>query len=198
MGTCDDATNASGGSATSASSHNIKTGDIVWVSFIGGDSRQRLVIGSTGAVANPVQKNQRKHTVLCRDISPKIKEQVTHLILHLTVTADQPEKNKNLGVKPIGAMGDEDESRQIDSLKQPYSLSGNQYGDFTVTVADGKCASNPATKMDSILAEFFGAVQSTNGNIGSYYVSKYTGELFDIQTIAKGYISRIQNIVGEL
>lgn len=191
-------TNASGGSATSASSHNIKSGDIVWVSYVGGDTRQRLVIGSTGAVANSSSKKpEDAYGPLQRYISQdKATGDSPNPASH--VTADQKEKNKNLGVKPIGALGDEDESRLLDSLKQPYSPGGNPAGDFTVTVADGKCASNPATKMDSILAEFFGAVQSSNGNIGSYYVSKYTGELFDVQTIAKGYISRIQNIVGAL
>lgn len=190
--------NASGGSATCASNHNIKSGDIVWCIFVNGDSRQRLVIGSQGAVANASSKKPgTEYGPLQRYISQdKNTGDSPNPALH--VSSDQKEKNKNLGVKPVGAMGDDDQSRALEALNADYSPGGNKAGAFSVAVADGKCASNPATKMDTILAEFFGAVQSTSGNVGSYYISKYTGELFDIQRIAKGYISRIQNIVEAL
>lgn len=187
--------NASGGTATSCSSHNIRKGDIVWCFFINGDSRQRLVVGSQGAVANASAKRpEAGYAPLQRYISQDSKtgdlpDPTSH------VTDDQKEKNKNFGTRPIGAYGDDDVNRKIAGLVEAYSPGGNPQGAVDVAVADGKCATNPATKTEIVLAEFFGAVQSTNGNIGSYYVSKYTGELFDLQTIAKGYITRIQTII---
>nr|BAR31692.1 Tail-associated lysozyme gp5-like protein [uncultured Mediterranean phage uvMED] len=187
--------NASGGTATSCSSHNIRKGDIVWCFFINGDSRQRLVVGSQGAVANASAKRpEAGYAPLQRYISQDSKtgdlpDPTSH------VTDDQKEKNKNFGTKPIGAYGDDDVSRKIAGLVEAYSPGGNPQGAVDVAVADGKCATNPATKTEIVLAEFFGAVQSTNGNVGSYYISKYTGELFDLQTIAKGYITRIQTII---
>jgi len=187
--------NASGGTATSCSSHNIRKGDIVWCFFINGDSRQRLVVGSQGAVANASAKRpEAGYAPLQRYISQDsrtgdLPDPTSH------VTDDQKEKNKNFGTKPIGAYGDDDVNRKIAGLVEAYSPGGNPQGAVDVAVADGKCATNPATKTEIVLAEFFGAVQSTNGNIGSYYVSKYTGELFDLQTIAKGYITRIQTII---
>ena len=39
-----------GGTATAASTHNIKVGDIVWCFFINGDSKQRVVVGVQNAV----------------------------------------------------------------------------------------------------------------------------------------------------
>ena len=189
--------NASGGTATSCSSHNIKVGDIVWCIFVNGDSRQRLVVGSQGAVANAsTKKPEGRYAPLQRYVSQDKKTgDAPNPAMH--VTADQQEKNKNLGTKPLGAHGDEDQNRAVSGLDKPYG-PGNPAGEFQVAVADGKCATNPASKMDIILAEFFGAVQNTNGNVGSYYISKYTGELFDIQRIAKGYIARVQSIVEAL
>jgi len=187
--------NASGGAATSASSHNLKRGDLVWVFFIEGDSKQRVVIGTQGAVANASSKPpETEYGPLQRYISqdPDSGDQpspTSH------VTNDQKEKNKNLGARVHGAVGDDNSTRQTAALTQPFS-PGNPAGSFEVTVADGKCATNPATKTEIILAELFATLQHTNGNIGSYYISKYTGDLFELQSIAKGYITRVQAVIS--
>ena len=184
-----------GGTGTSGSGHNLKRGDIVWASLINGDSKQRLVIGVQNAVAgsskeNPATEYQALQRYLTQDAEAGDQPNpASH------VGGDQPDKNPNLGSKQIGATADEDESRQVSAISTPAS-NGNQAGTFSVTVADGKCATDPGSKIENILGEFFATLQHTNGNIGSYYISKYTGGIFELQSIAQGYITRVQAVVS--
>ena len=184
-----------GGTGTFASGHNLKRGDIVWASLINGDSKQRLVIGVQNAVSgsskdNPATEYQALQRYLTQDAAAGDQPNpASH------ATGDQPDKNPNLGSKQIGATGDEDESRQVSAISIPAS-NANPAGTFSVTVADGKCATDPGSKIENILGEFFATLQHTNGNIGSYYVSKYTGGIFELQSIAQGYITRVQAVVS--
>tara|TARA_Y100000361_G_scaffold69963_2_gene61818 strand:- start:68405 stop:71659 length:3255 start_codon:yes stop_codon:yes gene_type:complete len=188
--------NAAGGSGTSASSHNLKTGDFVYGFFINGDEQKRVVIASTNAVANS-SKNKPADTPapLTRAITVDPEEgNLPNPTAH--VRSDQPETNKNLGASALQAMGDEGQARLMEGKNESYSPGGNSGGNAEVRVADGKCPASPTSEVENILSELFAAVQSSNGQVGSFFVSKYTGQLFDLNNIAQGYIKRIKGIIG--
>lgn len=185
-----------GGTATAASTHNIKVGDIVWCFFINGDSKQRVVVGVQNAVANAsTEKPPTEPTILGRYVAVAEKDgNSPNPNSH--IAGNQPEKNKNLGTQGIGGQGSETASRLVNSAKDNGSIA-NQAGTTELRVACAKGAGeNPASQLENVLAEMFATLQHTNGNIGSYYISKYTGGLFNYQKAAQGYIKRAQAIIN--
>ena len=82
-----------------------------------------------------------------------------------------------------------------DSAKDTSSIA-NQAGTTELRVACAKGAGeNPASQLKTFLL-MFATLQHTNGNIGSYYISKYTGGLFNYQKAAQEHIRRAQAIVN--
>ena len=44
--------------------------------------------------------------------------------------------------------------------------------------------------MTNILAQFLADIQSSNGNVGDYYVSKYTGGIYRSAGTARSYVNK--------
>ena len=54
------------------------------------------------------------------------------------------------------------------------------------------------TQMTNILAQFLADIQSSNGNVGDYYVSKYTGGIYRSAGTARSYVNKAVSVVREL
>ena len=54
------------------------------------------------------------------------------------------------------------------------------------------------TQMKNILAQFLADIQSSNGNIGDYYVSKYTGGIYRSAGTARQYVNKAVSVIQEL
>ena len=143
------------------------------------------MVGVQNAVANAsTEKPPTEPTILGRYVAVSEKDgNSPNPNSH--IAGNQPEKNKNLGTQGIGGQGSETASRLVDSAKDTSSIA-NQAGTTELRVACAKGAGeNPASQLENVLAEMFATLQHTNGNIGSYYISKYTGGLFNYQKAAQ-------------
>ena len=187
----------SGGVFTQASSHNLKKGHLVIVKFIGGDTTKGLVVGvgqtgiacaseekpdSTGSEVKPLEG-----TVITNEEEGTIPDPANH-VPSLTDCVDG-------GTLPLGRLGTEQSSDSGNGLREEASVA-NPQGTFTVTRASVDCPENPSSAVENVLAEFFATLQHTNGNIGSYYVSKFSRRVFDLKSVADGYISRVKKIIA--
>ena len=54
------------------------------------------------------------------------------------------------------------------------------------------------TQMKNILAQFLADIQSSNGNVGDYYVSKYTGGIYRSAGTARQYVNKAVSVIQEL
>ena len=186
----------SGGAHTSASSHNMQVGDSVVVKLIQGDTDNPVVVGVMDS------------GVACASDEAPIATGKKAIALTKTVNQDlekgqSPDPRNHTsqeqcidgGTKPLGRLGTKEASDGLNGIRDTASPA-NQAGTFEITRASVDCPENPSSQVENVLSEFFATLQHTNGNIGSYYISKYTGGLFEIQSIAKGYISRVKKIMS--
>ena len=186
----------SGGAHTSASSHNMQVGDSVVVKLIQGDTDNPVVVGVMDS------------GVACASDEAPIATGKEPIPLTKTVNQDlekgqSPDPRNHTsqeqcidgGTKPLGRLGTKEASDGLNGIRDTASPA-NQAGTFEITRASVDCPENPSSQVENVLSEFFATLQHTNGNIGSYYISKYTGGLFEIQSIAKGYISRVKKIMS--
>jgi len=75
---------------------------------------------------------------------------------------------------------------------------GQQHNEQTkVSVANGKCGTDTADKLDQTLGDMFKFL-STVKKIDELYINKYTGKVIDFLGKIQGFIGRIQNIVGDI
>ena len=187
----------SGGVFTQASSHNLKNGHRVIVKFIGGDTTKGLVVGvaqtgipcatdekpeSTGEKVKPLEG-----TVITNVEEGNIPDPANH-VPSLTDCVDG-------GTLPLGRLGTDQSNDSGNGIREEASVA-NPQGTFTVTRASVDCPENPSSAVENVLAEFFATLQHTNGNIGSYYVSKFNRRVFDLKSVANGYISRVKKIIS--
>jgi hypothetical protein len=76
-------------------------------------------------------------------------------------------------------------------------ITGTQYEDWCQLTAE-KCKNvDLKTQMTSIIGQLLYDIQRSNGNIGSYYTSKITGELNNSISDARGYVNKAVKVVRE-
>lgn len=186
---------------SSGASANFKQGDWVVGFFLDGhEGQQPIIMGSIGAVPNatnnkpavdpnPGQNCKAFTTFTRRDYNP---------------AADQPAKteaqnaNKNQAGVPPAAGGNATAPSSLLALACNNS-EANPFGNqFCVALADATCTEDTASAFERILSELFLNVQDSDGRIGSYLISKYTGQVFNYVNVAQGYINRILGILGNL
>ena len=186
---------ASGGSFTSSSTHNLKVGDFVLVKFSKGDTNKPLVIGCVDAgVACASEKKPESLGKYCKPFEKAVYQDQKN--------GNNPDPRNHVpqdqcpdgGSKTLGRFGTETASDGLNGLRDEASPA-NQAGEFKVRRASVDCPESPQGSISNILSEFFATLQHTNGNIGSYYISKYTGGLFELQSVANGYIDRVKAIM---
>ena len=70
-------------------------------------------------------------------------------------------------------------------------------GKICNVIANPKCGQdkNLRSGLTRIMGDFFAANQTSSGNIGSYYISKVNGLLYDAEDIARYHISRVIRLV---
>ena len=188
---------ASGGAFTSSNSHNLKKGHRVIVKFLGGDVTQGIVLlsasqgvacasdekpASTGDKVIPLSK------VIIQDEDDGTDPDPANHVPSETKCVDG-------GTLPLGRLATEFGSDSANGLRDEASIA-NPQGTFTVRRASVDCPENPSSAVENILSEFFATLQHTNGNIGSYYISKYSRRLFDLKDVATGYIDRVKKIIS--
>jgi len=69
--------------------------------------------------------------------------------------------------------------------------------DWCQTVADTCDEVDLKTQTKNILAQFLYDVQNSNGNIGTFYADKVTGEVNDSLKVARKYVNKLVNVITE-
>lgn len=109
------------------------------------------------------------------------------------------DKNTATGGLPDGTKdGDGNARVNLPSKKVAPLKKGNpQSEEWCQTVAE-KCDNiDIKTQMGNILAELLAAIQSSGGNIGTYFVNKATGKINEGIGIARNYINKGVSVVRE-
>lgn len=186
---------------SSGATANFKQGDWVIGFFLDGhEGQQPIIMGSIGAVPNATNDKPKQ------DPNPgqTCKAFTTFTRKDFNPAADEPakseakDKNKNKAGVPPAAGGNATAPNTLLALPCDNS-EANPFGNkFCVTLADAQCTENPASSFERILSELLLNVQNSNGMIGSYLISKYTGQVFNYVNVAQGYINRILGIVGNI
>lgn len=186
---------------SSGASANFKQGDWVVGFFLDGhEGQQPIIMGSIGAVPNATNDKPKQ------DPNPgeTCKAFTTFTRKDFNPAGDQPgkteaqDKNKNQAGVPPAAGGNATAPNTLLALPCDNS-EANPFGNqFCVTLADAQCSEDPSSAFERILSELFLNVQNSNGRIGSYLISKYTGQLFNYVNVAQGYINRILGVLGNI
>ena len=69
--------------------------------------------------------------------------------------------------------------------------------DWCQTVADKCDEVDLKTQTKNILSQFLYDVQNSNGNIGTFYADKITGEVNDSLKVARKYVNKLVNVITE-
>tara|TARA_B100000287_G_scaffold316129_2_gene299727 strand:+ start:11647 stop:14796 length:3150 start_codon:yes stop_codon:yes gene_type:complete len=176
------------------SNHNLKVGDAVVVKFSDGSLDKVMVVGVVPPHIDGVLDDTEK-----LDSSTKaIPLEETTVVNPEQGSDSKPQNvsntNNDGGNATAQRSGTEGQSDAVSGIRANAS-EANQSGTFEVSVASADCPESPPTAIQNILTEFFATLQHTNGNVGSYYISKYTRGLFELKSIANGYISRVRQII---
>lgn len=186
---------------SSGATANFKEGDWVVGFFLDGhEGQQPIIMGSIGAVPNATNAAPKS------DPNPgnTCKAFTTFTRRDYNPSADQASKseakdaNKNQAGVPPAAGGNATAPSSLLALACSNS-EANPFGNqFCVALADATCTEDPSSAFERILSELFLNVQNSDGRIGSYLISKYTGQLFNYVNVAQGYINRILGVLGNL
>ena len=186
---------------SSGASANFKQGDWVVGFFLDGhEGQQPIIMGSIGAVPNATNDKPKQ------DPNPgqTCKAFTTFTRKDFNPAADEPakseakDKNKNQAGVPPAAGGNATAPNTLLALPCDNS-EANPFGNkFCVTLADAQCSEDPSSSFERILSELFLNVQNSDGRIGSYLISKYTGQVFNYVNVAQGYINRILGVLGNI
>ena len=188
---------ASGGTFTSSNSHNLKKGHRVIVKFLGGDTEQGIVLlsASQGVPCATDEKPASTGDKVIPLVKTVIQDQEDGTDPDPANHVQSETKCVDGGTLPLGRLATEFGSDSANGLRAEASVA-NPQGTFTVRRASVDCPENPSSAVENILSEFFATLQHTNGNIGSYYISKYSRRLFDLKDVATGYIDRVKKIIN--
>lgn len=202
---------------TSGSSIGYKVGSWVVGFFLDNEKQKPLIIGSIGhAVGATKLENVEKDpnpSGSCKSFTTYIDPEVDPS-LHLPL-ADDKKNSDSTTVKGStageGATGQGQAgkiSNAVPGKASPlfYAAFGtnnvnNPHGQkICVEVANPNCGSekNFSQGMKNIISDMLKANQDSDGQLGSYYVSKYTGELYSYIDTGKEYINKAIKLVKTL
>jgi hypothetical protein len=186
---------------SSGASANFKQGDWVIGFFLDGhEGQQPIIMGSIGAVPNATNNKP------AADPNPQkdCKAFTTFTRRDHNPASDQPAKseakdaNKNQAGVPPAAGGNATAPATLLALPCDNS-EANPFGNkFCVALADSTCTEDTSSAFERVLSELFLNVQNSDGRVGSYLISKYTGQVFNYVNVAQGYINKILGILSNL
>ena len=179
--------------------------------YLDNDQQKPLIIGSIGHTAgatlleniendpNPGNTCKSFTTFLQPDINPFVHARIQPSDLREDARPEEPEEGDRgpvtdvgqAGVTPIAARPGYQPAAFL-GLFQEASVSNPTGKKVCVEIANPNCGSekNFESNMKKIIADLLKAVQQSNGNIGTYYVSKATGELNDYIGEGRKYINK--------
>ena len=181
-----------GGSAS-----QLVVGTWVMGMYLDNDKQKPLILGSIGATPGAtslVQEVDRSGN------DPDSRFESGKNINNATLQVDpygDGETNNTVETQ-TGVLADGEKTEEGEFKVQPGNLIvGVETEEICVDVAE-KCDDKKMSgKLKGILGDFLADVQASNGNIGDYYVSKYTGGLYKGIGTGRTYVNKAVRVVRE-
>lgn len=185
----------------------LRAGNWVMGFFLDNDRQKPIIMGSIGHTAGATEvmvdlpQNTGKGLGFTTGTDPETKPQA-----HRSVRSQDgkdPDTKANInGGEPAAAQSHEENGAPaiIAALRGKYS-EANPIGSKTcVTIANPTCGteSNFSKQLTNVVGELLAANQASGGQLGSYYVSKVNGFLYDKVEIARYHIGRVTRLVRSL
>jgi len=109
-------------------------------------------------------------------------------------------EGKDGTAKTGGGLSDGTKIEETDEERVPIPLARLEAikdEDWCQTVAEKCDEVDLKTQTKNILAQFLYDVQNSNGNIGTFYADKVTGEVNDSLKVARKYVNKLVNVITE-
>lgn len=87
-----------------------------------------------------------------------------------------------------------DGEKRVDSGNKEENLSDEEWCQLTAEKCDDI---DLKTQMTSVVGQMLADIQASDGNIGDYYVSKYTGGLYSASGTARKYVNKAVYVMNE-
>lgn len=186
---------------------NLRAGNWVTGFFLDNDKQKPIIMGSIGHTAGATEvkvdlpQNDGQGLALTTGTDPDSKSQA-HRSMRNQDGVD-PDTGANVdGGEPDAAQSHEENGAPaiIAALRGKHS-EANPIGSKTcVTIANPTCGteSNFSKQLTNVVGDMLAANQQSGGQLGSYYVSKVNGFLYDKVSIARYHIGRVTRLVRSL
>ena len=194
----------SDGGVTGATAE-LRAGNWVIGFFLDNDKQKPIIMGSVGHTAgatvvdndDPVAGGDGPRglkTVTSSDVKPQA---------HLPQNAqDGKDKETGANIKggEVAAADRVNPPAIIMALRGKHSETNPTGSQNCVTIANPKCGteSNFGKQVTNIIGDLLAANQASGGQLGSFYVSKINGFLYDKVSIARHHIGRVTKLVRSL
>lgn len=186
---------------------NLRAGNWVMGFFLDNDRQKPIIMGSIGHTAGATEvmvdlpQNTGQGLGFTKGKDPDSKPQAHQSVRSQDGKDPDTGANINSG-EPAAAQSHEENGAPaiIAALRGKYS-EANPIGSKTcVTVANPTCGteSNFSKQLTNIVGEMLAANQASGGQLGSFYVSKINGFLYDKVEIARYHIGRVTRLVRSL
>jgi hypothetical protein len=187
---------------TSSGASNLKVGCWVVGCYLDVDCQKPLIMGSIAHTPGSTYKEDAEFDPsavtlgLKRTTDPKVKPTANR-------SADEQKGRRENGSNADGGPAAVKKLNKtkgvipmVAALKGEESDTNPTGGKVCVKVADPNCdAKDLGTSIKKVISEILKNSQNSGGNLGSYYVGKVNGELYDAAAIPRKYINKINRIV---
>ena len=163
--------------------------------YLDGDKQKPIIMGSIGAVPGA---SSEKNEVSPDDVDSRFKsglrlEEKYSVEPYIDGDISKSDTNDLVGQHTDGTRDKNDKDR-VDSTTKTEKIDLEKW---CVDKAQ-KCKERKLKeKMTNILGQMLADIQSSNGNIGTYYVNKYTGGLYSSQGKARMYVNKAISVIRE-
>jgi len=194
----------SDGGVTGATAE-LRAGNWVIGFFLDNDKQKPIIMGSVGHTAgSTVVDNDDK--LAGADGSRNLKTVTSSeakAVAHYPQNAQDgkdPETGANIKGGEVAAGDRMNPPAIIMALRGKHSETNPTGSQNCVTIANPKCGteSNFGKQVQNIIGDMLAANQASGGQLGSFYVSKINGFLYDKVSIARHHIGRITKLVRSL
>ena len=183
--------------AVRSATPQLEPGDWVMGFFLDKEQQQPVIMGSIGQVANSGQSpaedpNPGKG---CKEFTTFIDEDVKQLDQDASKPIEFDPVNAGVPLDGTKSEGITNGVNNLTIAKFADASESNRAGiNWTVEVAD-KCTGDMNGQFTRLLSEMLRDTQQSNGQLGSYVVNQWTGQIYDYVDIGRKYVNKATYLV---
>ena len=183
--------------AVRSATPQLEPGDWVMGFFLDKEQQQPVIMGSIGQVANSGQSpaedpNPGKG---CKEFTTFIDEDVKQLDQDASKPIEFDPVNAGVPLDGTKSEGITNGVNNLTIAKFADASESNRAGiNWTVEVAD-KCTGDMNGQFTRLLSEMLRDTQQSNGQLGSYVVNQWTGQIYDYVDIGRKYVNKATYLI---